>query len=48
MARRSLIALAGVEARRLALHPLVLAGVVLSVLAIAAGAQRDGRRRASC
>ena len=43
MARRSLIALAGVEARRLVLHPLVLAGAALSVLAVAAGAQRDGQ-----
>ena len=43
MARGSLIALAGVEARRLLLHPLVLAGVALSVLAVIAGAQRDGQ-----
>jgi hypothetical protein len=43
MARRSLIALAGLEARRMALHPLVLAGAALSVLAIVVGARRDGQ-----
>jgi hypothetical protein len=43
MARRSLIALAGVEARRLVAHPLVLAGALLSLLAIAVGARRDGQ-----
>jgi hypothetical protein len=43
MARRGLIALAGVEVRRLALHPLVLAGTALSVLAVVAASRRDGQ-----
>lgn len=38
-----LIPLAGVETRRLLTHPLVLAGLALSVVALAAGARRDGQ-----
>jgi hypothetical protein len=43
MARGSLIALAAFEARRLVLHPLVVGGLVLSVVATAVGAGRDGQ-----
>jgi hypothetical protein len=42
VARRSLTALAALEARRLLTHPLVLAGLALSVVAIATAARRDG------
>ena len=41
--RGSLIALAGVEARRLLRHPLVAAGLALGVVAIVTGARRDGQ-----
>jgi hypothetical protein len=43
MPRGSLTALAGVEARRLLTHPLLLAGLALSIVALAAGAGRDGQ-----
>jgi hypothetical protein len=43
MARGSLTALAAIETRRLLLHPLVLTGFALGVVAIVAGAQRDGQ-----
>jgi hypothetical protein len=41
MPRGSLTALAGVEARRLLTHPLTLAGLALSVVAITVGARAD-------
>jgi hypothetical protein len=43
MPRGSLTALAGVEARRLLLHPLLLGGLALSLVALFAGARRDGQ-----
>lgn len=43
MPRGSLTALAGVEARRLLTHPVLLAGLALSVVALVAGARRDGQ-----
>jgi hypothetical protein len=42
----SLSALAAVEARRLLLHPLVLGGLALGVVALAAGADREGQAQA--
>lgn len=39
----SLSALAGVEARRLLLHPLLLAGLAIGVLAIVVGIDREGQ-----
>jgi hypothetical protein len=42
----SLSALAAVEARRLLLHPLVLAGLALGVVALSVGAGREGQAQA--
>ncbi len=43
---RELRALMGVEARRLVLHPVVLAGVALSALIVGVGAGREGQLQA--
>ena len=41
--RAGLIQLAAVETRRLLLHPLVAAGLILGAVAVASGARREGQ-----